>query len=82
MMSIISTIVVGFIVGLLARWLKPGSDSMGFLMTTVLGIAGAAVANFAGSALGLYGPGDAAGWIASVLGAIVLLVLYGMIAKK
>lgn len=82
MMSIISTIVVGFIVGLLARWLKPGNDSMGFLMTTVLGIAGAAVANFAGSALGLYGPGDAAGWIASVLGAIVLLILYGMIAKK
>ncbi len=82
MMSIISTIVVGFIVGMLARWLKPGNDSMGFLMTTVLGIAGAAVANFAGSALGLYGPGDAAGWIASVLGAIVLLILYGMIAKK
>ena len=53
MMQIISIIVVGFIVGLLARALKPGNDSLGFLMTTVLGIVGSAVANFIGSALGL-----------------------------
>ena len=82
MMQIISIIVVGFIVGLLARALKPGNDKLGLLMTTVLGIAGSAVANFAGSALGLYRTGEAAGWIASILGGILLLFLYGMIAKK
>ena len=82
MMQIISIIVVGFIVGLLARALKPGNDKLGLLMTTGLGIAGSAVANFAGSALGLYRPGEAAGWIASILGGILLLFLYGMIAKK
>lgn len=79
-MSIIGTIVVGFLVGLLARALKPGNDKMGIIMTTLLGIAGAFVARFAGQALGLYGPNDAAGWIASVIGAIVLLVLYGLVA--
>ena len=82
MMQIISIIVVGFIVGLLARALKPGNDSLGFLMTTVLGIVGSAVANFIGSALGLYGPGDAAGWIASIIGAIIVLYLYGLVTKK
>ena len=79
MMQIISIIVVGFIVGLLARALKPGNDKLGLLMTTVLGIAGSAVANFAGSALGLYRPGEAAGWIASILGGILLLFLYGRV---
>lgn len=82
MMQIISIIVVGFIVGLLARALKPGNDTLGLLMTTILGIAGSALANFAGSALGLYTPGQAAGWIASIIGAVVLLFLYGMIVKK
>lgn len=78
-MSIIGTIVVGFLVGLLARALKPGNDKMGIIMTTLLGIAGAFVARFAGQALGLYGPNDAAGWIASVIGAIILLVIYGLV---
>ena len=81
-MSIISTIVIGFIVGLLARALKPGNDRMGIIMTTLLGIAGAFVARFVGQAMGLYGPNDAAGWIASVLGAIVLLFIYGMIRGR
>ena len=82
MMQIISIIIVGFIVGLLARALKPGNDSLGFLMTTVLGIVGSAVANFLGYMLGLYGPGDAAGWIASIIGAIIVLYLYGLVTKK
>lgn len=81
-MQFISIIVVGFIVGLIARAIKPGNDSLGMLMTTILGIAGSALANFAGSALGIYKPGDVAGWIASVVGAIVLLFVYGMITKK
>jgi uncharacterized membrane protein YeaQ/YmgE (transglycosylase-associated protein family) len=78
-MSIIGTIVVGFIVGLLARALKPGDDRMGLIMTTLLGIAGALVAKYVGQAMGWYGANDAAGWIASVVGAIVLLVIYGLI---
>jgi uncharacterized membrane protein YeaQ/YmgE (transglycosylase-associated protein family) len=78
-MSIIGTIIVGFIVGLIARALKPGDDRLGIIMTTLLGIAGALVAKYVGQAMGWYGPNDAAGWIASVVGAIVLLVIYGMI---
>jgi uncharacterized membrane protein YeaQ/YmgE (transglycosylase-associated protein family) len=78
-MSIIGTIIVGFIVGLLARALKPGDDRMGLIMTTLLGIAGALVAKYVGQAMGWYGPNDTAGWIASVVGAIVLLIIYGLI---
>ncbi len=81
-MGIILTIIVGFIVGLIARAIMPGKQSMGFIMTTILGIAGALLASYGGAALGLYAPGTAAGWIASVVGAIILLFLYGMIAKK
>jgi uncharacterized membrane protein YeaQ/YmgE (transglycosylase-associated protein family) len=82
MFSIIGTIVVGLIVGFIARALKPGDDKLGWIMTAVLGIAGSFVASYAGAALGLYKQGDAAGWIASVVGAIVLLFIYGMITKK
>lgn len=81
-MSIIGTIVVGFIVGLLARALKPGDDRLGIILTTLLGIAGAFIARYAGQALGLYGPNDPAGWIASVIGAMVLLVLYGLVRGR
>ena len=81
-MSIIGTIVVGFIVGLLARALKPGDDKLGLIMTTLLGIAGSFLARYAGMAMGLYSEGDAAGWIASVLGAIVLLILYGLMRGR
>jgi uncharacterized membrane protein YeaQ/YmgE (transglycosylase-associated protein family) len=79
MMSIIGTIVVGFIVGLLARALKPGDDKLGIIMTTLLGIAGAFLARYAGAAMGLYAPEEPAGWIASVLGAIVLLIVYSLV---
>ena len=78
-MSIIGTIVVGFIVGLLARALKPGDDHLGIIWTTVLGILGALVAKYVGQFMGWYGPNDTAGWIASVIGAIVLLVIYGLV---
>lgn len=81
-MSIIGTIIVGFIVGLIARALKPGNDSMGIIMTTLLGIAGAFVARFLGQAMGLYGPSEAAGWIASVIGAIVLLFVVAMVRGR
>ena len=77
-MEIIGTIIVGFIVGLIARAVKPGDDKLGLIMTTILGIAGAFIARFAGQALGLYAPNEPAGWIASVIGAVVLLFVVGM----
>jgi uncharacterized membrane protein YeaQ/YmgE (transglycosylase-associated protein family) len=82
MMSIIGTIIIGFIVGLIARAVKPGDDKLGLIMTSVLGIAGSFVATYVGSALGLYKQGDAAGFIASVVGAVILLVIYGLVTKK
>lgn len=77
-MGIITTIVIGFIVGLLARALKPGNDGMGIIMTTLVGIAGSFVARYAGVAFGLYNEGDPIGWIASILGAILLLVILSL----
>ena len=81
-MSIIGTIVVGFIVGLIARALNPGDDRMGLIMTTLLGIAGAFIARYVGQAMGLYTADQPAGWIASVIGAIVLLVIYGLVRGR
>ena len=80
--GILWTLLIGFLAGLLARALKPGNDKLGFLWTIALGIAGALLARFVGGALGWYAPGEATGFIASVLGAIVLLVIYGMVSKK
>jgi uncharacterized membrane protein YeaQ/YmgE (transglycosylase-associated protein family) len=82
MFSILGTIVVGFIVGLLARALKPGNDKLGLIMTTVLGIAGSLLARYVGVAMGWYRPNASVGWIASIIGAIVLLVIYGLVKKK
>ena len=82
MFSILGTIVVGFIVGLLARALKPGNDKLGLIMTTVLGVAGSLLARYVGVTMGWYGPNASVGWIASIIGAIVLLVIYGLVKKK
>lgn len=82
MLSFIGTIFVGLIVGLIARALKPGDDKMGWTMTALLGVAGSFVAGYVGSALGWYAAGAPAGWLASIVGAVVLLVLYGSIKKK
>jgi uncharacterized membrane protein YeaQ/YmgE (transglycosylase-associated protein family) len=71
-MGIIGTIVVGFIVGLIARAIKPGNDRLGLIMTTLLGIAGAFIARYVGGP-GLVPGNEAAGWIASVIGAVILL---------
>ena len=70
------------IVGFLARALKPGNDSLGWIMTAVLGIAGSFLASYAGAAMGWYAPGEVAGFIASIVGAVVLLVIYGLVAGK
>jgi uncharacterized membrane protein YeaQ/YmgE (transglycosylase-associated protein family) len=82
MLAFIGTLIVGLVVGLIARAIKPGDDKMGLIMTIVLGIAGSLIAGYVGRALGWYEPGQAAGWIASVIGAIVLLVIYGLIRKR
>jgi uncharacterized membrane protein YeaQ/YmgE (transglycosylase-associated protein family) len=73
--------MVGFVVGLLARALLPGDQKLGIVLTAVLGIAGSFLANLAGQALGFYEGGDTAGLLASVLGAVVLLVMYGVLTR-
>jgi uncharacterized membrane protein YeaQ/YmgE (transglycosylase-associated protein family) len=82
MLSIIGTIVVGFVVGLIARAVKPGDDRTGLIMTTLLGIAGALVARYVGVAMGWYQQEEPAGWIASVIGAVVLLFIYGALRSR
>jgi uncharacterized membrane protein YeaQ/YmgE (transglycosylase-associated protein family) len=81
-MTIIATIIIGLVVGLLAKFLMPGKDPGGFIVTTLIGIAGAFVGTFLGRAIGLYDRGEAAGWIVSVLGAILLLWIYRLVAKR
>ena len=80
-MGLILTIVIGLIVGVIAKLLMPGKDPGGFIVTTLIGIAGAFVARYLGQALGLYAEGEPAGFIASVLGAILLLVLYRVLRR-
>ena len=80
-MGLIWTIIVGLVVGALAKFIMPGKDPGGIIVTILLGIAGAVVARFAGQALGLYAQGEGAGIIASLLGAIVLLAIYRMFKK-
>ncbi|KAA0998273.1 GlsB/YeaQ/YmgE family stress response membrane protein [Paraburkholderia panacisoli] len=82
MLSFIGTVIVGLVVGLIARAVKPGDDRMGLIMTIILGIAGSLIAGYVGRALGWYQPGQAAGWVASVIGAIVLLVIYGLVRRR
>jgi uncharacterized membrane protein YeaQ/YmgE (transglycosylase-associated protein family) len=81
-MSIVWTILIGFVAGLVARAIKPGDDSAGFIVTTLIGIAGSLIATYVGQAMGWYMAGQGAGFIASVIGAIVLLFIYGMIKRK
>jgi uncharacterized membrane protein YeaQ/YmgE (transglycosylase-associated protein family) len=81
-MGIIGTIIIGFIVGLVARFIKPGDDKMGFIMTTLLGIVGAFVGAYLGQAMGIYQVGEPAGFLASVLGAILVLAILKLVSSK
>jgi uncharacterized membrane protein YeaQ/YmgE (transglycosylase-associated protein family) len=81
-MSIIWTILIGFVAGLVARAIKPGDDSAGFIVTTLIGIAGSLIATYAGHAMGWYTAGQGAGFIASVVGAIVLLFIFSLVKRK
>ena len=82
MWSLIVAIVVGFIAGLIARAIHPGNDKSGFIVTTLLGIAGSLLATYGGRLIGLYSENSAAGFIASVIGALIILFIYNLIAKK
>ncbi len=82
MMHLLGVIVIGLIAGAVAKLIMPGKDPGGIIVTIILGIVGALLATFLGRLVGLYGPGESAGFIAAVLGAIILLVIYRFIKKK
>jgi uncharacterized membrane protein YeaQ/YmgE (transglycosylase-associated protein family) len=81
-MGIIGTIVVGLIVGALARFVMPGEQKMGWILTCLLGIAGSLIAGFVGQWMGWYAADQPAGWIASVVGAVALLAVVGLLRRK
>jgi uncharacterized membrane protein YeaQ/YmgE (transglycosylase-associated protein family) len=82
-MGIIWTIIIGFVAGIIAKFIMPGdNEPSGFVMTTILGIVGAFVASFLGQALGWYGPEDGAGLIGAVIGAIIVLFIYGAMRRR
>ena len=81
-MSIIATILIGLLVGAIAKLLMPGKDPGGWIVTILLGIAGAFVASFLGRSIGWYEEGQAAGFLASVVGAILLLFLYRLVRPR
>jgi uncharacterized membrane protein YeaQ/YmgE (transglycosylase-associated protein family) len=81
-MAILSWIVFGLVIGIIAKLLMPGRDPGGFIVTILLGIAGALVGGFIGRAMGLYSQGQSAGWIMSILGAIILLAIYRMMVRR
>jgi uncharacterized membrane protein YeaQ/YmgE (transglycosylase-associated protein family) len=81
-MGILWTIIVGFFIGLIAKFLHPGKENMGFIMTIVLGVGGSFLAGVIGQYLGWYQAGEGAGFIASVVVALILLFLYGKLTSK
>jgi uncharacterized membrane protein YeaQ/YmgE (transglycosylase-associated protein family) len=81
-MEIIWTILIGLVAGIIAKLLMPGRDPGGFIITILLGIAGAFVATYLGQAVGWYGPEDEAGFIGAILGAIIILIIYRMVKGR
>lgn len=80
-MHFIGILIIGFVAGLIAKLIMPGRDPGGFIITILIGIAGAFVATFLGQALGWYRPDEAAGFIGAVVGSIVVLALYRMVGR-
>lgn len=80
-MTVLGWILFGLVVGIVAKFLTPGRDPGGFILTTLLGVAGALLGGYLGRALGFYGPNQAAGFLMSVLGAIVLLLIYRAVSR-
>jgi uncharacterized membrane protein YeaQ/YmgE (transglycosylase-associated protein family) len=81
-MSILWAILIGFVVGLIAKFLMPGRDGGGFILTALLGIIGAVAATFLGQAMGIYAAGQSAGFIGAVIGAMVVLFIFGLVRGK
>jgi uncharacterized membrane protein YeaQ/YmgE (transglycosylase-associated protein family) len=82
MMGILAWIVFGLVVGIIAKLVTPGKDPGGIIITMLLGVAGALLGGFIGRAMGFYGPTETAGWLMSIGGAILLLVLYRVVAPR
>ncbi|MCK0207187.1 GlsB/YeaQ/YmgE family stress response membrane protein [Starkeya koreensis] len=82
-MGFIWTIIIGFVAGVVAKFIMPGdNEPSGFILTTILGIVGAFVATYLGQALGWYGPDEGAGFIGAVVGALIVLFAYGALARR
>ena len=81
-MHLIGAILIGFVIGLVARFLMPGRDSMGFILTTVLGVIGSLAATYIGRGLGWYGVDEPAGFLASIVGAVVVLGIYNAVSGR
>lgn len=81
-MNIVWTIVLGLLAGIVAKFIYPGKENMGIIVTILLGIAGSLVATYGGQWLKIYQPGQAAGFIGAVIGALVILFVYGLIKRK
>jgi len=81
-MNIIWTILLGLAAGIIAKFIFPGKEKMGWIVTTLLGIAGSFVATYLGQWLKIYQPGQTAGFIGAIVGALVLLFIYSLIKKK
>ncbi|MCP3469487.1 GlsB/YeaQ/YmgE family stress response membrane protein [Bradyrhizobium sp. CCGUVB1N3] len=82
-MGILWTIIIGFVVGLIAKFIMPGSNEpKGFILTTILGIVGAFIATFLGQSVGWYQAGESAGFIGAIVGAVILLFLYGLVLGR
>lgn len=81
-MEIIITIIIGFVIGLIARFIKPGNDQMGWILTTLVGVGGSLIAGYIGQAMGWYRVGQPAGFIASVIGAIIILVILNLVRGR
>lgn len=81
-LAILGTIIIGFFAGLIAKFLTPGRDPKGFFVTILLGIGGAFLFTWIGQGLGWYGPGQTAGFFGAVVGAIIILVLYRLVAGR
>lgn len=81
-MSILWAIIIGFFAGLIAKWITPGSNKpSGFILTTVLGVIGSVLATYLGQAIGWYGPGDNAGFLASIVGAVIILLAWSQLSR-
>ena len=82
-MSIIWTILIGFVAGVIAKFIMPGkNEPSGFILTTILGIVGAFVSTYLGQSLGWYGPNEGAGFIGAIVGAVIVLAIWGLIAGR